>query len=62
MQYLTVKEYADLFGITRQAVEDRIKRKTLAAVIRPIPVKCRVIPVEDTLVESVKSKSLRAGK
>ena len=51
MKYLTKTEYARLKGISRQAVNDRIKRKKLHLV----PVKTEVlrIPVEDTELAAV---------
>ncbi len=54
MQYLTVKEYAALKGISRQAVEDRIRRGTLPVTFINMKVKAKRIPVEDTEAENVK--------
>jgi predicted DNA-binding protein YlxM (UPF0122 family) len=56
MQYLTTKEYAGLHGVSRQAIEDRIRRKTLPVVIRKFSVEKKMIPIEDTEYEKLKNK------
>lgn len=52
MQYLTRTEYADLKGITRQAVEQKIKRGTLPTV--KVKIEVERIAVEDTEMDDVK--------
>lgn len=52
MRYLTRAEYAALKGISRQAVEQRIKRGTLPTVTLKMDVER--IPVEDIELEGVK--------
>lgn len=52
MKYLTKTEYAKLKGISRQAVNDKIKRKKLFLV--EVPVIMKRIPVEDIEVDGVK--------
>jgi excisionase family DNA binding protein len=49
MQYMTVKQYADFLGVTRQAIEDRISRGTLPTVRKDRKVKVTMIAVEDTV-------------
>lgn len=56
MKYLTIQEFADLYGISRQAVEDRIRRKTLPCVIRKVEIDAKRIPVEDIEYEKRKGK------
>ena len=60
MHYLTPKEYAELKGVTRQAIEDRIERGTL--VLAEVKVKAKRIPVEDAEYEEMLSKSLARSK
>lgn len=52
MHYLTPAEYARLVGISRQAVNDRINRKTLPFTLTKVSAKR--IPVEDTEYEKIK--------
>ena len=60
MPYLTISEYARLKQVTRQAIEDRIKRGTLAIVERPV--KKVFIPVDDTEMGGVNVDSLREAR
>lgn len=46
MQYLTISEYARLLGVRRQAIQDRVRRKTLP--FKAIRVSQKRIPVDDT--------------
>ena len=52
MKLMTITEYAKHKGVTRQAVQDRIRRGTLAVVVKNF--KRNMIPVDDTNDESVK--------
>jgi len=54
MHYLTISEYARIAGISRQAVQGQIERKTLKLVPRKISVK--MIPVENIEAIPVKGK------
>lgn len=54
MHYLTISEYARLAGISRQAVQGQIERKTLKLVTRKVSVKR--IPVADIEAIRVKGK------
>ncbi len=60
MHYLTRTEYAELVGITRQAVDDRIKRGKL--MYAPTQVLEKRIPVEDREYERIKKEQLALGK
>ncbi len=60
MHYFTISEYARRAGITRQAVQSRIRSGSLSLTTEKRPVK--VIAVEDTEVEKIKSKKLALGK
>ena len=60
MHYLTIAEYARLKGVSRQAVQDRIRRKTLPYVVTRVDI--RRIPVEDTELAGVNLESLAPGK
>ena len=53
MQFLTRAEYAKLKDISRQAVDQRIKRGTLKTVL--VDEKVERIPVDDTEVDPVNS-------
>lgn len=53
MPYMLVADYAKLKGITRQAVEDRISRKTLAAKMREVRVKRRMVFVNAEEVQAL---------
>ena len=52
MKYLTSLEYAKAIGVSRQAIEDRIRRGTLRTVKRRVDK--YLIPVEDTELENIK--------
>lgn len=56
MKYLTKKHYRIGKGITRQAVNDRIKRGTLHLV--PGKIDAMVIPVEDAEWEEMQARLL----
>lgn len=56
MHYLTPSEYARLIGISRQAVNDRIKRKTLPFTLTKVEAKR--IPIEDTEYQKIKLEYL----
>ena len=60
MQYMTVPEYAELCGVTRQAIWDRIKRGTLRLVPRKRTM--MLVPVPDTELKKVKVKDLAHDK
>lgn len=60
MKYLTITEYARSVGITRQAVQDRIRRGTLPTVMRSV--KRKMIPVDDTVLADVKLNALARDK
>lgn len=65
MQHVKIKEYAIGKGISRQAVEDRIRRGTLPVVFVNVKVREKRIPVEDTEYEEIKGtlkKVLARGK
>jgi predicted DNA-binding protein YlxM (UPF0122 family) len=53
MPYLTVAEYAKLKNISRQAVEERISRGTLPAVLRSVKVKRKMVVVNAEEVEAL---------
>lgn len=53
MKYVTASEYARLYNITRQAVNDRLSRNTLSYVTIKVPAKR--IPIEDTEYEKRKA-------
>ena len=60
MHYLTPSEYARLLGISRQAINERIKRKTLPFTLTKVEAKR--IPVEDTEYEKIKAEYLARVK
>jgi predicted DNA-binding protein YlxM (UPF0122 family) len=51
MPYLTIAEYANKEGCSRQAIEDRIKRGTLDVVIRSVKTKRKYIYVKEKSVD-----------
>lgn len=59
MQNITIKQYAAGYEITRQAVEDRIRRGTLPVVFVNVKVREKRIQIEDTEYEKIKGKLVR---
>lgn len=53
MLYYTISEYAELKGISRQAVEDRIRRGTLPIVFKEVKTKRKLIPVKPEDVQAL---------
>jgi hypothetical protein len=60
MQFLSRTEYARMKGVSRQSVEQRIKRGTLKTVRMKVETEEERIPVEDAEVSSW--KALTDGK
>lgn len=53
MPHMTIADYALLNHITRQAVEDRIERGTLGAVVRDIKVKRKMVIVNTEEIDAL---------